>query len=126
MILKRRLKTIAQPNDWILKPENRPLTHHIINPLMIKINKPNVTIVTGIVSKTSNGFKSALKTVRTKATGIAVTKLSISAPGSNLAVSQIEIVNTMNTARYDIIIYLGFPDTTITNSPFSMSSLFSI
>lgn len=93
---------------------------------MIKINKPKVTIVTGIVSKTSNGFKRALNMVNTKATGIAVTKLSISAPGSIFAVIQIEIVNTMNTARYDIVSYLGFPDTTITNSPFSMSSLFSI
>jgi len=126
MILSNKLKRIAHPKDWIENPEISPLTHQMISPFMIKINKPKVMMVTGMVSKTSKGFKKTLKRVKINATIIAVEKLFISAPGKSLAVAQIEMLNTINTTIKFIVFYLVFPEMMITNSPFSINSLFSI
>ena len=95
---------MAQPKLEMEKPEKRPLIHHIISPFITKIKSPNVTMVTGMVNKISNGFRMALKIVSTTATGIALTKLSISAPGSKRAVSQIETVKTTSKMMYDIVL----------------------
>lgn len=99
---------MAQPKLDMENPEKRPLIHQMISPFMIKINRPKVTMVTGMVNKISRGFKIALKIVSTTATGIALTKLSISAPGKRRAVIQIETVKTMRRMIYDIVISYWF------------------
>jgi hypothetical protein len=74
------------------KPLNSLLTHQIIRPSIMKMNNPKVIIVKGMVKITRRGFKRKLKKVRTSATGIAVKKLFIFAPGKSLALSQMEAV----------------------------------
>lgn len=125
-MLKRRLKTIAQPNDLILNPVINLLIHQIIKPLITNKNKPNVITVKGIVKKINNGFNEKLKIVSTIATGIAVVNPLISAPGRRRAVIQMAKDMIINKMIYSIVCYFSFPDTIITNSPFSTSSLFSI
>jgi hypothetical protein len=98
MILRSRLKRMAQPKDCIEKAEKKPLTHQMISPLITKIKSPKVIMVTGMVSKISKGLIRKLKRVSTRATGIAVAKFFISAPGKSLAVSHTEIVKTINVA----------------------------
>ena len=93
---------------------------------MTKRNKPKVMMVTGMVNNTSNGFKKMLKSDNIKATSIEVVKLLISAPGNSLAVAQIEMLKTIKTIIKFIAFYLVVPEMMMTNSPFSMSSLFSI
>lgn len=117
---------MAQPKDWMENPEINPLTHQMISPFITKINKPKVMMVTGMVSKMSKGFKKTLKRVKIKATIMAVEKLFISAPGKSLALAHIEILNTINTTIKFIVFYLVFPEMMMTNSPFSINSLFSI
>ena len=125
-MLKRRLNTIAHPKDFILNPVTSLLTHHMINPLMINKNNPNVITVNGIVRTINKGFSKKLKIVSTIATGIAVTNPLMSAPGNKRAVNQTAIVKVIKIIIYSIVCYFSLPDTTITNSPFSTSSLLSI
>ena len=102
-MLSKRLKMIAHPKLDIEKPENIPLIHQMRRPFITKMNNPNVTIVTGMVRKMRIGFRIALKIVSTTATGIALTKLSISAPGKIRAVIHIETDKTIKRRRYDIL-----------------------
>lgn len=68
----------------------------MISPLIINKKSPKVIIVMGMVRKTKIGLRIILNKVRTRATGIAATKLSISAPGKSFALSQTETDKTMS------------------------------
>lgn len=75
------LKSRACQKLSTLKPPTKCASIKIIHALIIKRNKPSVSIVAGNVSSTSSGFINASKKDNTTATISAVNMLLISMPG---------------------------------------------
>jgi hypothetical protein len=68
-----------------INPETKFPANNMIIALMINKNKPNEIIVAGSVNKISNGLTNIFKMAITKATQIAVEKLSTEIPGKTFA-----------------------------------------
>ncbi len=77
-----RLKANAHQNPSTSKPGTSPLTNMIIKVLITNRNKPKVTIVMGMVSKTRIGLSNIFTIAKTPATTSAVKNPLTWAPGS--------------------------------------------
>jgi hypothetical protein len=78
----KRLNNNADHQSRTIKPGTISDAHFIITMLMKSKNKPSVTMVMGMVSTISIGFKKPLSNASTMARRIAVTLLLMVTPGS--------------------------------------------
>lgn len=78
---KTTLNAIAQPKFSTTNPGINVLTKITINPLMIKVNNPSVTMLKGKVIRSTIGFINVFTTPKPIETRTAVRKLSTFTPG---------------------------------------------
>src|SRR5258708_36649466 len=100
-----KLNTRAQPTDFTWKPLTRLSASNIIMALITNKNRPSVRMVTGRVTRISNGFIKKFNTDSTNATTSAVRKRSMLTPVCNTYDESIMAAAVINVFTIKFFIY---------------------